>query len=284
MPNNFNIHPFGHPLNNPLRYNLEVTNRFAPLHSLDEVDLPILARVFRECSISTSYPTPPIIKDPGHEGVFIYEVRNANDKTLKLVAPHFLPPVDADMGMTTSEQAQKVLLNKLPQLGPGTSGSDGGVTPVSIVTIGEEHRAGSVVTHGTQESFVKGRARVVFWNISGLRSKTINPIWVDFIKNVDILCLQETWSLEEIHLSGFKTFHVPAGYSSHGRNKGGICVYVTNLLGAVGIKMVKASSYYEIIVIKMSSLVELTIINMYNNLDKGQVCDMLRDSTRTLRV
>lgn len=74
----------------------------------------------------------------------------------------------------------------------------------------------------------------------------------------DILCLQETWEVDSIHLNGYRSFHTPVIPSPAGRAKGGLLTLLSNTFPLKVKSFLNTSPYYHIILLQFYS-------SFYNN-------------------
>lgn len=109
------------------------------------------------------------------------------------------------------------------------------------------------------------RCNFMFWNVAGLRCKVTNRLWNDFIQKFEVISLQETWATEPIYINSYKTLHTPAIASRHGRAKGGLCTYVSNLVNFGKINIIAEDCFYQIISLPVDKSLTVILVNYYNN-------------------
>ena len=87
----------------------------------------------------------------------------------------------------------------------------------------------------------------MYWNVGGLLNITTNLDWIEFVGNRTILCIQETWATEAVHINGFSTHHLSAVSSRSGRPKGGLTIYVIVSYGARVYTVIEGTPYHLIL-------------------------------------
>lgn len=121
-------------------------------------------------------------------------------------------------------------------------------------------------------------------DIAGLATKVTDPQWLTFIDQFAIICLQETWVKDAIHINGFQTLNTPAIESKQGRNKGGLCIYISNTMGPREVKYFYVSDYFQILTIGPGNKSILLLINFYNNVPRDQIKQVLLDMPTRVKL
>lgn len=113
---------------------------------------------------------------------------------------------------------------------------------------------------------MEDKVKILSWNIAGLRSKKEDNNWLNFLKQYDIVALQETWDKDcNFWIDGFTSHFVPAQSSAAGRDKGGLLILVSvHIRGRV--KRVECTSAnFLILEISLMDGTKLILVNCYNS-------------------
>lgn len=79
-----------------------------------------------------------------------------------------------------------------------------------------------------------------------------------------------------LHINGYKTIHTPAVSTSHGRKKGGLCIYVSHRVNVKKLEFTTSNIYYQVLKLYIDNLHCTAQLNFYYNFPKEQAKVVLR--------
>ena len=64
------------------------------------------------------------------------------------------------------------------------------------------------------------------WNVTGLRSKLIDPDWCSFIDEFEVCLFQATWALQTVYCTGFLNYSIEVETREKVRSYGRLTIWV----------------------------------------------------------
>ncbi|XP_053120305.1 vomeronasal type-2 receptor 26-like [Hemicordylus capensis] len=105
--------------------------------------------------------------------------------------------------------------------------------------------------------------KILGWNIAGWNRKRNDVEFITFIQQWDILVFQETWTKDEINISGYIIYSLKAhSDTNRGRLKAGLACCISLALNVESIRLADLPPYVMAILIKARSG-DLLLINVY---------------------